>query len=710
MRLVPAVLGAGFLGLPLVAQSARCVVTPYGRTCGPLLEGSVRLDGQDRRVTLSLANGYRNTFGFSVFGARSIETRIPGSDCYLLTDPVLLLPFATDARGAAQRTFSMPYEVSLLAFAQDVTFVRDPQGRLDFSSSNGVRMGPWFPIRFLEEDFTTKAGHDPSLGNAAWGGGFLRPAKLGGSGILGEFDATDGKDLGQKDSQGRDIWQWDTDRIVIPAGRTLHGKAVTVTNGVLEFTRFEIRANEHVQFVGSRVPRIEATGRIRIDGALSIPVPKPPTKPVDPRRGIFGGKGGPGAASGGQGGDVPAWPGGSIHGRDGSDLLVPKGHPRAGQAKGTGGQGSSAHPPSGLVKDLVWIVDTGVKLFVSGVAAGGGGGGSYLAGKAGQALKTTQRRPFWPYVPGEFGKPAPGGKAFPVLPLVATLSSVEQFSVGGSGGGGAGMHALYTVDERRIAWSPGAGGAGGGSVLILQAGGDLIVPDKGQILVRGGDSNDQPHNNTLPPVHAAGGAGSGGTVLAQCGGLPVLTGEVNVLGGTGGQLVEKTLLWTSSVGGDGGAGYIRVEADPAPNWIGLVGFQPPATQENAGRLRALDHDPVTAGGSRWYETGFLPTAYHYYVIRAKVDGKSVVLSDNPLVSPVAAVPGQPVVFYLQGGTVRQGRLQGDPTPWFEGRIDPINDSPNRGNGFRFLIRLDRTRTSSGNGPIEVDSVRVFFNC
>ena len=51
----------------------------------------------------------------------------------------------------------------------------------------------------------------------------------------------------------------------------------------------------------------------------------------------------------------------------------------------------------------------------------------------------------------------------------------------------------------------------------------------------------------------------------------------------------------------------------------------------------------------------------------------------------------------------------DPTVAVPG-TEPLNSDPARGNGFRFRILLDRTKTSSGQGKIVIDKVQVYFNC
>lgn len=582
----------------------------------------------------------------------------------------------------------------------------------------------------IEEDFDSQAKLDKERSGAEWGGGALKPGKLGDSGILGEFAAVDGMDINEKDSQGRDIYVWNTENEDISEGRTLTGQTITVTNGVFNFLKVHVKANEHIRFVGKNIPQIRSAGMIQIDGAIEMPVPKPPTRRKDLNllRGIEGGAGGTGGAPGGQGGDVPTYTGTDklLNGRPGGDVVLPAGHPGKGQAAGTGGEGSLAHPKSGKESDIHWIVDTGIKIFVGMVAAGGGGGSLWdtgngsLLGTGGKAEKTAKERPFWPYLPGgvEFGPPSKGGKAF-LLPKEAndlwssSKPSTELFMIGGAGGGGSGMHPLYTVDERKISWSPGAGAAGGGGVVGFQSGADFVVGDKAEILVKGGDANDQPNNNTLPPVHAPGGAGSGGSVLIQAGGLPQIVGTVSVAGGRLGQLIEKTLLWVASIGGSGGAGYIRVEADPKPSHTSFPRLIPPATAGNVGLLRKADYADVSVAVSKWYATQSLfPPQYLYYEIKTKIDNVDVTFSDDSTLGK-PAVEGEAIVLLVQSADVdaKKGEAISTPTDWLTGQdITRLNNDPKykdkTGNGLRFYLKLDKPKTQTG--AIEVLSIKFAY--
>jgi hypothetical protein len=344
-----------------------------------------------------------------------------------------------------------------------------------------------------------------------------------------------------------------------------------------------------------------------------------------------------------------------------------------------------------------------MRFYTAMVAAGGAGGSHFdnligtLRGKPGTTAKTTVNRPFWPYLPNdvEFGPPSTPGIAFPTLPVDPLQASRAHLLIGGSGGGGGGVHPFYSFFSVGVTWSPGAGGGGGGGAIALRSGGDLRVETAASIEARGGSAPDITASTLTPPIPAPGGGGSGGTVLLQYGGAasPSILGTIDALGGKGGKMTDTLLLMVASDGGDGGAGYVRVESPTVLDWRTISGLKPAASADNVGALRAVDHDPMTAALTKWYDTGRLPI-YHYYVVHAIVGATLVVFSDNPKISARRAELGQPVILALQSARIdRYGVPLDAPTPWAQGSIDAVNDSPNKGNGFRFLLHLDRSKAT-----------------
>lgn len=584
--------------------------------------------------------------------------------------------------------------------------------------------------QFIDENFASKGRLDPIASGAIWkGDGKLLAGKLGGSGILGDFDVRFGTDKG-KDKNGRHIYEWDTTRIFIPARATLDGKDHTITNGVFEFTSFVLKGDQVMRIVGPNIPRFFVSGRVQIDGEIELVVPPFKKPSAWATKGAPGGKGAVGGATGGQGADRGDLKGGDFNGRPGGVVQLPPGHPRAAQAVGTGGQGSKGNPQDKktIFEALTYFNGSKNSAAFSRQGSAGGGGGSlwspdgksYL-GQPGKMVKTnTKPKEQDMYDPKEFGPDAPGGKPFPVLPVVLSKKSSDLFLIGGSGGGGGGSHILFspaTKSTGTIKWSPGAGGAGGGGVIHFQVGNDFILGGKGSILAEGGFGYSVLSTFTGGESPAAGGGGSGGSVLIQTGGIPTISGIISVLGGKGGVFTEGTVgyLWIKIVGGQGGAGYIRVEADPAPNHISFgSSFKPAPTPQNVGLLRPIDYSTETLARSKWYaaQTLFPPT-WLSYVIKAKVDGVPVTYSDDIKKFPGSkpAKTGEAVVFLIQSTDVdvKSGIPIGKLTPWVEGTVKPLNSFQGKvGNGFRFMIRFDRSKTASGKGSIEVDSLRVFY--
>lgn len=580
--------------------------------------------------------------------------------------------------------------------------------------------------QFIEETFSSSGKQDALRSGAKWGNGLLTSGRLGGTGVLGSFRAADGKDLQQKDGQGRDIYEWNLDSAVIPGSRTLDGKDVTVTNGIFEFTDFTVGENEHVRFVGTKPPIIRATGLIKIDGAVTLVSPTATTKPpIDARVGWTGGVGGPGGGRGGQGADEPTFPNGSINGRAGQDVIVPTGHPRSGQAAGTGGPGSKAFPRSGLAKDIVWITLSSFKIFVRQMAQGGTGGSLYDPGDKSLlgTLGVVERAPsgpspiLGPYTNGEFPPPGDPSVAFPVLPVVSSIASRDLFRLGGAGGGGGGTHPAFTPSESSISWSEGGGGGGGGGSIAFEAGGDFVVSQKGEIWARGGDTLNTLNTNGSAPARAPGGGGSGGSVLIQVAGQPTIIGKVDVLGGIGGTFKEASpLIEIKGKAGDGGAGYIRVEADPAPNAGSFGGFAPKARADNVGLLRAIDDVPQSVAASGIYVAQSLfPPTWLYFEIRAKIEGKTVIYSDDQNAYPGSRRPtrSEPIAWFAKSvaADAQTSKPIGDPTDWVPETVKDFGlkkYEEKAGNGVNYLLILDKSKTPSGKGTIEIERIRIYY--
>ena len=614
-------------------------------------------------------------------------------------------------------------------------------------------------------EFTTKAGklaegsiveefdkpqdnRDDLRDGAIWKGGKVVPGKVGSSGILGDFDIlAGGKVFDPRGTYGKTIVIWDTDATKIPGTHTLTGKDIVVNDGVYEFSSFVLDKKYHLRFKGSHPPVIKVSGKIEIKGTIDVSAPDGTFYELDPKKrqvvGQAGSPGGPGGAKGGKGAQVPflADPKskvlGDIDGLPGESVKLPAGHPLSGLVGNTGGRGSKGWPqPKSPANDLTSVTSqvtfTAYSGFISQQFGAGGGGGGYATdGGGGKPVKNSSSAA--PKA-ADFGPPSKGGTKLNMAPLFSSpLPSRRLFQIGGSGGGGGGYNVSGTVKATKpvFNWNPGHGGAGGGGVVTLISGGPLVIQSTGLILAEGGGSqgaivweNQAKEIPKIDPVTGKivrinpsydssgfwnpllGGAGSGGSILLQSGGFLDLRGRVSVKGGVSRKLAGE-YIGLDSESGAGGAGFIRAESDPKPNYKSFVSFDPPAKPENAGLLRAVDQDKVSSAVTNWYFTKTLfPPTYLFYVIKAKIDGKLVTYSDNVSLGKRAQT-GEPVILYLQGAQLDPKTLLPLPkskSRWFEGVIDPLNTDG--GNGIRFHIVMDRSATTTGQ--IELLSLKVSF--
>ena len=217
----------------------------------------------------------------------------------------------------------------------------------------------------LKETFLDSSREDPEASGASWaygGNPGLRPGRLGGPGILGEFVAPKGKTVVIRTEDS----QW-------PGSQTHSGQAIRVRNGDFFFQRFEIPEGAEVVFQGTNPVRIFVAGDAVIRGYLICDGRDAPPHDGHPYvpRGEEGAEGGPGGGWGGQGGGQPFFS--RVAGFPGQDAYVPLGHPRWKEAAGTGGTGAPGFPPSGEAKDVRYENLQG-RMVSRQIAAGGGGG------------------------------------------------------------------------------------------------------------------------------------------------------------------------------------------------------------------------------------------------------------------------------------------------------------------------------------------------
>lgn len=686
---------AGLIG----ALGAQSKIKPYGLTCGPVHGGTVSYAGTQRLLVLDVLGAPQNSPGLLILGVQRSTAQFPGP-CPLHVLPLIALPISIDGRGAATAPFAFPAVSSIgTTFSQVLTVDTVAQRWI---TSNGLELGPFSGVIEVAELFRTRTFVDPELEGARWGLGPVVPAELGGTAVLGEFRATDGVDSGKKDSAGRTIRVFDVDALTVPASRTLTGTPIRVTNGVLEYASFKVAANEHVRFVGSKPVVLKVAGAVDIQGVVDLYVGSFLDHAPDQAM--------PARLGGAAGGTPAAIPGGSasIHGGDGGDVVVPRGHPRAGLAVGTGGKGSTAFPVSGLTQDVVWVRFQNFDIFVRQLACGGGGGaffdaGSSFAATDGVVTRTAIGLPILgPYTAAEIAPPTMPGRVFPVLPEIAGRASFDTFLLGGAGGGGTGTHAAYTATKSRYTWSRGgAGGAGGGAIAVRSGGPISII---GVLSARGVDGAQTRNFSGTPPAIMPGGAGSGGSVLLQSARAVASTGSIDVRGGTSGSFQEITpLIDLRCDGGAGGAGYWRAEAPVVPKATDFANCLPPVdASKNLAGLRRDDHEAVSGLGSTWYHFAGR-TTYVGYEVDARVDGVDVTYGDRSANSR-RAKDGEAVVLRFQSASLDASGNVVTATPWVTGDLALLNSIAARGDALRFHLSLDTAKTVTG--AVEVRAVRI----
>jgi hypothetical protein len=552
------------------------------------------------------------------------------------------------------------------------------------------------------EDFATAARLDVPASGANWGGGAVTPGILGGTGRLGEFRASDGVFVSE--DNGVTTWRWTTDNQRIPAIRTLSNEDEFVNDGVFEFSTFILPRTERVVFSGAFPAVIRVRGRVDIQGEIHASGADS-GKNWDGSRttGQPGALGGPGGGRGGDGANNPVAAPGKIDGEHGQDARVLTGSPYAGAVAGTGGQGSRANPqnaPLGIVYSLA-------EFFCRQLSAGGGGGSLYRTpGTKGAVTE------FDPAAPVDKGADAAPGTLLFDAPVTPSVRSSLQFLIGGAGGGGAGTNPYFSIKTQSDLWRSGAGGGGGGGALVIRNGGAFNMATGGRIFSRGGSCFETLRSSTS--AASPGGGGSGGSVLLQSGSLalPVLSGTIDVAGGKGGFFFDPSLTQprgNRSVGGDGGPGYVRVEAARQTLRLADLGVVIPAADAN--NFGTLDEnnetDPVTGVQSLWYSTERLfPPEYIRYEIEAVVGGVPRVFSDDAAIGEQPRLSVTPVVFYLQTAQVNT-KLEPEPgtvSRWLT-TMDEMNLE--RGNGFRFVLLLDRSILGPATS-LEVKKLTVRF--
>lgn len=595
----------------------------------------------------------------------------------------------------------------------------------------------------VTEEFDNDAALDAAVSAGTWNAGRATFADIGGDGRHGAFNPTDAAlagavtDLGT--ISGLRTYRLDTGNTVIPGSRTITGTQATIADGRYFFSEFVVPAGTRLLFAGTLPPQITVRGRIQIDGTIDVngesltwpsttSAPNA-TNPNDPLwLGQLGGRGGIFGGAGGNGGRRctglgPSLPAGVENGSNGQDCRVPAGHAFAAQVVGTGGRGATMFPAHGVSAQISYPPVTTTSAYAMEASAGGSGGGLVAPGGGGRVVTNLQPPPPATGAPrlDFMGPPTAGGSALALLPVPVGARSSLHFLVGGSGGGGGSsqpsllLQALSANPPGRI-WSPGAGGGGGGGALALRAGKALRVSATGKVLARGGAGAVSPLTTSVFAQPGPAGGGSGGSIVLQSGETVQLVGELNVLGGTRGQLNSSSPSSSPppyggrlhTEGGDGSPGILRLERPGVPSTGDLPNAQPAATQDSVAVLS--ERDQRVGFQSQFYSTRqpFGPE-FVRYEIRAIIDGVPIVFSDDPAIGIPARAGFGPLEVFFQGATMDLSTGAVDPLdiqerPWRSLVGGASGLAADARNAFRFLLILDRTNGQT----VEIDSIKVVF--
>ncbi|MBI1380167.1 MAG: hypothetical protein GC161_03670 [Planctomycetaceae bacterium] len=383
-------------------------------------------------------------------------------------------------------------------------------------------------------------------------------------------------DLSQGDIQGYVVDNYDSALGELPGEVDF-----TAADGLYEFSSLVMDPGSVLRFAGPLSPRIYVRGDLRLDGVAFLTGTTPADQVSsdgfadEPPAGAAGsGGGGRGADRSNQTGTGLQALGGFAHGigvpveLDGAAGEGRGGLPNAGE-----GQGGSRWPlvfPGPTPQDLGGFIPSFAIVCESKQVGAPGGGGSFgTQGGPGAWANLSSGPAAQPPPP-----PTALGGASVLRADSTTLDPDAGLLVGGAGGGGGGagigLSRLLAIPNNCsvavgtqpigllnfVDHSGSAGGSGGGA-MQFQVGGTAAIA--GNIDLSGGRGGRSIPVSGLAQngVQAApGGGGSGGALLLQAYDLNLaqIPGLIDVRGGAGG----ATVL-TTSRGGDGGAGVVRIE-------------------------------------------------------------------------------------------------------------------------------------------------------
>lgn len=350
----------------------------------------------------------------------------------------------------------------------------------------------------------------------------------------------------------------------IPAGQTVTFSAGA---GVLEFGNVTIEPGARLRFVGHCPVQVRVSGTLQIDGVLDVAgtgfnngfgvLTFSTTNIQEP--GLSGGPGGgPGGtgnrihfASTAAGGDGGCESGGGQGGESAYGTVSPtQRHPGGGGGGAFGPVLPPVHPDPLHPSNNGRMALAGLTGSPSAVSALNG-----LVPAAGGAPGSS------PFVDGNPDNDFWGRRIDPITLLLVTGELSEPRAGSGGGAGGNSIQANVFPNPN---WSPsgdekGAGGAGGGGLLIVRA--QLVrVGPQGRILADGGRGGSGENTSGINCIGGGSGGGSGGMIVMHARRVDLAFAANNcltALGGDGGRGANNQTAGAGA-GGDGGPGLIQL--------------------------------------------------------------------------------------------------------------------------------------------------------
>ena len=333
--------------------------------------------------------------------------------------------------------------------------------------------------------------------------------------------------------------------------------------GVFNFRVVEIPAGVTVRVTGNVPATILSLATMRIDGTLDASGGAGADSEISTTASTIP------ATPGGQGG-----PGGGDGGAATHNITVTTSSTWDGPDGGSGGDGygtTDTGAEGGRYGTSTWPT------YYYKMGSGGGGGGHFTKGADGEKTRYTAVQ-----YQNDGG---PGGK-------VSGDASLEPVTGGGGGGSGS-QGRYYSVPYNNGA---SAGGGGGGGIALASAN-DILITG-GSILADGGDGGLIANSGTY--AGGSGGGGAGGAIFAKSLRSVVLdNAKLSAVGGQAGGGGNPTF---TGLGGDGGAGFVRLhDGDGAPTITGSTNVQPAAF--GTGTFVATGAGAPSVAQTLWINTG-----------------------------------------------------------------------------------------------------------